>query len=104
MPDPPSVPALLKRHGVPFVVIGGHAVNFHGYGRATEDVDVLWLRTAISEKALFAALAEINAQYISDEIDLATGMERPARTSPRFSPRPLNTTAYPMCRYAGFGA
>jgi len=22
--------ALLRRHGVPFVIVGGHAVNFHG--------------------------------------------------------------------------
>lgn len=29
----------LARHGVPFVIIGGHAVNFHGSLRASEDVD-----------------------------------------------------------------
>jgi peptidoglycan/xylan/chitin deacetylase (PgdA/CDA1 family) len=28
---------VLQRHGVPFVVVGGHAVNFHGFIRATED-------------------------------------------------------------------
>lgn len=36
-------PGLLKTlvaHGVPFVIIGGHAVNFHGYPRATEDLDL----------------------------------------------------------------
>ena len=35
---------VLARHGVPFLVIGGHAVSFHGYVRATEDTDVLWVR------------------------------------------------------------
>jgi len=27
----------LQKHGVPFVLIGGHAVNYHGYVRSTED-------------------------------------------------------------------
>jgi predicted nucleotidyltransferase len=47
----------LQRHGVPFVIIGGHAVRFHGVDREVEDLDVLVdsagraedLRTAISE-------------------------------------------------------
>lgn len=48
---------VLKHHGVPFVIIGGHAVNFHGYGRATEDTDVIWLRSPEAENALFLALS-----------------------------------------------
>lgn len=67
---------VLKRHGVPFVIVGGHAVNFHGYGRATEDVDVVWLRSPESETSLAAALAELNARHIGSEIDPATGIER----------------------------
>src|SRR4030095_13283958 len=31
----------LQRHGVPFVIIGGHAVRFHGIDRDTEDFGVL---------------------------------------------------------------
>lgn len=30
----------LNAHGVEFLVIGGHAVAFHGYPRATADLDV----------------------------------------------------------------
>jgi hypothetical protein len=30
----------LNDHGVRFLVIGGHAVGFHGYPRATADLDV----------------------------------------------------------------
>ncbi|MGA3066027.1 MAG: hypothetical protein ABSF29_04185 [Tepidisphaeraceae bacterium] len=67
---------ILQRHGVPFVIIGGHAVNFHGYGRVTEDIDVVWLRSPQSEEALLGALSEIGAQYIGDDIDPATGIER----------------------------
>lgn len=29
---------VMARHNVPFVVIGAHAVSFHGYLRATEDL------------------------------------------------------------------
>lgn len=66
----------LVRHGVPFFVIGGHAVNFHGYVRATEDVDVVWIRTPESEDTLFAVLSEVNARWISDDIDPASGLEK----------------------------
>lgn len=40
----PNLLDVLSGHGVPFVVIGGHAVNLHGVLRATEDTDLLWLR------------------------------------------------------------
>ncbi len=40
--DPLSVFQLLARAGVPFVIIGGHAVVFHGYVRTTEDADLIF--------------------------------------------------------------
>jgi len=67
---------ILTGHGVPFVVIGGHAVVFHGWVRATEDLDIIWLRSPLAETKLLAALQEMEAQYVSDELDPATGMER----------------------------
>lgn len=67
---------VLTRHGVPFVVIGGHAVNYHGYVRATEDHDVVLLRSPESEAAFLRACREMNAAWISDEIDPGTGIER----------------------------
>ena len=76
MSDELKVLEVLQRHGVPFVVIGGHAVNFHGYGRTTEDVDVIWLRSPESEQSLLAALTELNASFIGNDIDPATGVER----------------------------
>ncbi len=66
----------LRRHAVPFVVIGGHAVNFHGYARSTEDIDVIWLRTPATEQSLLLALTELDAQYIGSEIDPLTHLER----------------------------
>jgi hypothetical protein len=66
----------LLRHRVPFLIVGGHAVNFHGYRRATEDADVLWLRSERAEEGLFKALLEMDAHYIGREIDPAMRIER----------------------------
>jgi hypothetical protein len=76
MSDEQQLLTVLRRHGVPFVVIGGYAVNFHGYVRTTEDVDVVWLRSPQAEQDLHAALTELNAAFIGDEIDPGTGLER----------------------------
>ena len=65
----------LCNHRVDFVVIGGLAVNFHGYVRATEDTDIVFLRSGENEVRLAAALSTIHAHWISNEIDLATGIE-----------------------------
>jgi hypothetical protein len=67
---------VLARHDVPFVVAGGHAVNVHGYVRATEDIDVMWVRSRASEGRLLQALEEIDGRFIGDEIDPVTGLER----------------------------
>ena len=48
------IDALLK-HQVDFLLIGGYAVNYHGYGRPTGDLDI-WLRpdNTTKEKTLKA--------------------------------------------------
>jgi len=76
MPPELELVDVLRRHGVPFVVVGGHAVNVHGYRRATEDTDVVWVRSPAEEEALFRALTEVDAKYIGRDIDPATGLER----------------------------
>lgn len=76
MPSDLSIFDALTRHGVPFVIVGGHAVNFHGFQRLTEDADAVWIRSQQAEAALFAALSEIGACYIGRDIDPATGLER----------------------------
>lgn len=75
---------LLQQRGVPFVIIGGHAVAFHGHIRATEDVDVVWLRSPPAEASLLAALQAANAKWISDQIDPATGLEKTVPVSPAY--------------------
>jgi len=74
--DPLALFQLLARAGVPFVIIGGHAVTFHGYVRTTEDADLIFHRTTASETALLSALQSIHACWISNERDPATGIER----------------------------
>jgi hypothetical protein len=91
MPDDDQLLATLQRHGVPFVIIGGHAVSFHGYVRATEDTDIVWLRSTKSEQALFAALTELDAQFIGKEIDPASGIERTYPVTLAFMHRHLST-------------
>ena len=71
----------LRRHEVPFVIIGGHAVSFHGYVRATEDTDIVFVRTPESERQLLGALQEVNACWIGDEVDPQTGLEREHRVT-----------------------
>lgn len=71
-----QIVATLTRHEVPCLVIGGHAVNAHGFIRATEDTDVICRRTSETVQGLLAALTELNAKWIGDEIDAATGIER----------------------------
>ena len=66
----------LLRYQVPLVVIGGHAVNVHGFARATEDVDIVFRRSPESEIQLATALEAIHAYWIGQEIDPATGIER----------------------------
>jgi hypothetical protein len=66
----------LARHKVPFVIIGGHAVNYHGHQRGTQDVDAIWLRSPDAEAALLDALREVNACWISNEIDPSTRLEK----------------------------
>jgi hypothetical protein len=67
---------ILTLHSVPVVVIGAHAVSFHGHIRNTEDLDVIWLRTPESEASLLRALRSINANSLADEIDRSTGLEK----------------------------
>lgn len=90
---------VLSRHDVPFLVIGGHAVSFHGFVRATEDTDVLWMRSPEAERGLLAALEELDAEYIGTEIDPATGIERTYPVNAAFV---RSQSLMMLCTSAGF--
>jgi len=74
--QPLDIAQRLVDAGVPSIIIGGHAVNFHGYPRSTQDVDIIFQRTPDSMSALLEVLTELAAYWISDEIDLSTGIEK----------------------------
>ena len=52
----------LSAHGVDFVVIGGLAVQVHGYLRSTNDLDVVVRPATINLSRLSEALAELEAE------------------------------------------
>ena len=52
----------LADHGVDFVVIGGIAVQTHGYLRGTHDVDIIVRPTALNMSRLSEALADLQAE------------------------------------------
>ena len=90
---------VLARHGVRFVVIGGHAVNFHGSIRATEDTDILWIRSPGMETNLLSALEELDARFIGTEIDSITGIEQLHPVSASFV---RSRRLMMLCTTAGF--
>lgn len=90
---------VLSRHGVRFVVIGGHAVSFHGYVRATEDTDIVWERSPEGEAGLLLALDELQAEFIGTEIDPTTGIER---THPVTAAYIRSQRLMMLCTTAGF--
>lgn len=61
--------------GAEFVVIGGHAVAFHGHPRATKDLDVLVRSSSHNATRVYRALAAFGAPLSTfdvSETDFAT--------------------------------
>jgi hypothetical protein len=54
--------------GARFVVLGGHAVAFHGHPRATKDLDILVEADADNAKRVYAALAAFGAPLSAFEV------------------------------------
>jgi len=54
----------LVEHGVDFVVIGGVAVQAHGHGRSTRDLDVIPRPDLANLSRLGEALADLGAQLL----------------------------------------
>ena len=48
----------LNAAGVEYIVIGGHAVGFHGYPRATKDLDLLYLQTEDNARRIADCVSE----------------------------------------------
>jgi hypothetical protein len=54
-----AIARALNTAGVPFIVVGGLAVNAHGYGRATQDIDLVVSLDPAAVRAAFTALASL---------------------------------------------
>jgi hypothetical protein len=60
----------LHKAGARFVVLGGHAVAFHGHPRATKDLDVLVEADQDNAKRVYAALAAFGAPLSAFEVSV----------------------------------
>jgi hypothetical protein len=60
--DPRSMLLVLAEHGVDFVVVGGVAVQTHGHGRFTRDLDVVPRPGVLNLSRLGEALASMGAR------------------------------------------
>lgn len=68
--EPARVFAVLDRHDVDYLTIGGFAVIAHGYVRATADVDLVARQDHENLVRLAAAFAELNARLRGVDADL----------------------------------
>lgn len=84
--------AALDRYKVEFVIVGAHAVAFHGYARGTKDLDILIRSTPENPPRVLAALKDfgfgslglkeadfagdnvIQLGYPPNRVDLLTGI------------------------------
>lgn len=57
-PDMRELLELFDSHQVRYALVGGFAVNYYGYVRATQDVDLLVLPTSDNAARIMKALAE----------------------------------------------
>jgi len=57
--------------GAEFVLIGGHAVAFHGHPRATKDMDVLIRANTSNAERVYRALAAFGARLSAFEVQAA---------------------------------
>lgn len=64
---------LIELHdaGASFVVLGGHAVAFHGHPRATKDMDILVRAEAENAARVYQALAAFGAPLEAFEVSAA---------------------------------
>lgn len=57
---------LLNANGVKYLLIGGYAVGFHGYPRATNDMDIFVAKDAENARLIIKTLIEFG--FSADEI------------------------------------
>ncbi len=71
-PDFKDFLKLLNSHKVDYLIIGGYAVGFHGYPRATADIDI-WIATNLANAFKMVKVMKdfgFNVPELSDELFL----------------------------------
>jgi predicted nucleotidyltransferase len=63
--DPRRILITLAEHGVDFVVVGGVAVQAHGHGRSTRDLDIVPRSDLLNLSGLGEALAALGARLLT---------------------------------------
>ncbi len=72
-PDFKEFLRLLNSHEVEYLIIGGYAVNYHGYPRATGDIDI-WMGTdAANAVKMAAVLREFGFSQAGPELFMEPG-------------------------------
>lgn len=77
---PGEILAVLERHGVEFVVIGGLAAALHGSPFVTTDIDITPRRAQRNLERLSAALKELDARIRTEAIPAGLPFDHTARS------------------------
>lgn len=70
---------LLQIHEVEYLIVGGYAVAFHGYPRATQDLDIWIARDDANARRVVAVLRDFGFDDPAVETDLFTTQDRLVR-------------------------
>lgn len=84
---------LLNSHGVEYLVVGGHAVAFHGYPRYTGDIDFLVRPTEENASRIVAVLESFG---FSDAHEIKVSLTQPEKIVQLG--RPPNRIDIPLCQ------
>ena len=68
--DPREILLALAEHGVDYVVVGGVAVQAHGHGRSTRDLDLVPRPDLLNLSRLGEALAALGAHLLSADMPI----------------------------------
>ena len=88
----------LHSAGARFVVVGGHAVAFHGHPRATKDLDILVEAESSNAKRVYATLAAFGAPLSSFEVRVEDFSSYDGVLQIGVPPRTLENVAAARCQ------
>jgi predicted nucleotidyltransferase len=90
----------LRQAGIRYAMIGGIAVNLHGFVRATRDLDFILL--AEDAEGMHGLLSDMGYEPIDRSPDLASYVRGTTRVDILFARRPISRGLLDGCRETGF--